>query len=53
MPIMKSLLGPLGYSQITLNDNPDYKDHAYGYSGYNVSLILSIFLREYESLTAI
>ena len=24
-----------GYSQITINDNPDYKDHVYGYSAYD------------------
>ncbi|KAH8115148.1 cellobiose dehydrogenase [Phellopilus nigrolimitatus] len=35
MPIMQSLLDPMGFSQITLNDNVDFKDHAYGYSAYN------------------
>ena len=38
MPVMQQLLGSLGFSQITLNDNPEFKDHAYGYSAYNVSL---------------
>lgn len=26
-----------GYNQITLNDNPDFKDHAFGYSAFDVS----------------
>ncbi|KAH9919454.1 cellobiose dehydrogenase [Epithele typhae] len=33
--IVKSLLTPQGYSQITINDNPNYKDHAYGYSAFD------------------
>ncbi|KAK7056498.1 substrate-specific activator of APC-dependent proteolysis [Paramarasmius palmivorus] len=33
--VVASLLKGQGYSQITLNDNPDYKDHVYGYSAYN------------------
>lgn len=37
MPVMQQMLGNLGFSQITLNDNPEFKDHAYGYSAYNVS----------------
>ncbi|EEB90497.1 hypothetical protein MPER_11289, partial [Moniliophthora perniciosa FA553] len=33
--VVSSLLGKQGYQQITINDNPDYKDHVYGYSAYN------------------
>lgn len=35
--IVSQLLDSQGYSQITINDNPDWKDHAYGYSAYDVS----------------
>ena len=31
------LLKNQGYNQITLNDNPDFKDHAFGYSAFDVS----------------
>ena len=34
--VMASLLGPMGFQAITINSNPDYKDHVYGYSAYNV-----------------
>lgn len=34
-PIMQQLLTPQGYSNITINDNPNYKDHVYGYSAYD------------------
>jgi cellobiose dehydrogenase (acceptor) len=37
MPVMQSLLGKMGYSQITLNDNVNFKNAAYGWSAYNVS----------------
>lgn len=40
MPVMQSILDPMGFNQITINDNPNYKDHVYGYSAYNVSLAL-------------
>ncbi|KAI0338409.1 cellobiose dehydrogenase [Trametopsis cervina] len=33
--LVGSLLKGQGYNQITINDNPDYKDHAYGYSAYD------------------
>ncbi|KAL9714475.1 substrate-specific activator of APC-dependent proteolysis [Leucoagaricus gongylophorus] len=33
--IVSQLLDSQGYSQITINDNPDWKDHAYGYSAYD------------------
>ena len=36
MGVMQQLLDPLGFNQITLNDNPNQKDHAYGWSAYNV-----------------
>ena len=36
--VVQQLLAPQGYSQITINDNPNYKDHAYGYSAFDVSL---------------
>jgi len=29
------MLSPLGFSNITINDNPSSKDHVYGYSSYN------------------
>jgi len=32
---MTSILSPLGFTNITLNNNPSQKDHAYGYSSYN------------------
>ena len=35
--VVQQLLEPQGYSQITINSNPDYKDHVYGYSAYDVS----------------
>ncbi|TDL21117.1 cellobiose dehydrogenase [Rickenella mellea] len=34
-PVMQKLLGNLGYSNITLNDNVNFRDHVYGYSAYN------------------
>ncbi|KDR70281.1 hypothetical protein GALMADRAFT_894992 [Galerina marginata CBS 339.88] len=33
--ITEALLKPQGYSNITINDNPNYKDHAYGYSAFS------------------
>ncbi|KAF9008074.1 hypothetical protein BDQ17DRAFT_1455887 [Cyathus striatus] len=33
--VVGKLLNGQGYSQITLNDNPNYKDHVYGYSAYS------------------
>jgi len=39
--VVSQLLDSQGYSQITINDNPDWKDHAYGYSAYDVSLMMS------------
>jgi cellobiose dehydrogenase (acceptor) len=33
--VVSQLLTPQGYSNITINDNPDYKDHVYGYSAYD------------------
>ena len=41
MGVMQQVLDPMGFSQITLNDNPSYKDHSYGYSAYNVSTLVS------------
>ena len=35
--VVQQLLSTQGYQQITINDNPDYKDHVYGYSAYDVS----------------
>ena len=50
VPVMQSILDPIGFQQITLNDNPSFKDHAYGYSAYNVSKALQslsfIFAKE-------
>lgn len=34
--VTAALLTPQGYSNITINSNPDYKDHVYGYSEYDV-----------------
>ena len=42
MPVMQQVLEPIGFSQITLNDNPESKDHIFGYSAYNVSQHLTI-----------
>lgn len=36
MTVMQSFLSTLGYNQITINNNTDYKDHSYGYSAWNV-----------------
>jgi cellobiose dehydrogenase (acceptor) len=33
--IVSQLLKGQGYNQITINDNPDYKDHAFGYSAFD------------------
>ena len=33
--VVSQLLKAQGYSQITINDNPDYKDHVYGYSAFD------------------
>ncbi|KAI8986846.1 hypothetical protein BD414DRAFT_545310 [Trametes punicea] len=33
--VVSQLLNGQGYSQITINDNPDYKDHVYGYSAFD------------------
>lgn len=35
--VVGQLLNGQGYSNITINDNPNFKDHAYGYSAYDVS----------------
>lgn len=40
MPVMSQMLTPLGYANITLNSNPNYKDHVFGYSAYNVCVFL-------------
>ncbi|KAF9479511.1 hypothetical protein BDN70DRAFT_858359 [Pholiota conissans] len=33
--ITAQLLAPQGYSSLTINSNPDYKDHVYGYSAFS------------------
>nr|BAD36748.1 cellobiose dehydrogenase [Irpex lacteus] len=33
--LVGQLLKGQGYSNITINDNPDYKDHVYGYAAYD------------------
>ncbi|EKM53326.1 uncharacterized protein PHACADRAFT_259608 [Phanerochaete carnosa HHB-10118-sp] len=33
--VMSQLLSGQGYSNITINDNPNYKDHVYGYSSFD------------------
>ncbi len=35
--VMSNVLTPMGFQNITLNSNPNFKDHAFGYSAYNVS----------------
>lgn len=35
--VVMSMLKNQGYQNITINDNPDYKDHAMGYSAFTVS----------------
>lgn len=37
--VVSQLLQGQGYSQITINDNPDSKDHVFGYSAFDVSSI--------------
>lgn len=39
--VVSQLLKAQNYQQITINDNPDFKDHAFGYSAYDVSIIES------------
>ncbi|KZS87659.1 cellobiose dehydrogenase [Sistotremastrum niveocremeum HHB9708] len=34
-PVMQSILNPMGYQAGTINNNPNFKDHVYGYSAYN------------------
>lgn len=34
--VAAALLKGQGYTQRTINDEPDSKDHSYGYSAYNV-----------------
>ncbi|KAF9561718.1 cellobiose dehydrogenase [Agrocybe pediades] len=33
--VVSQLLNSQGYTNITINDNPDFKDHAYGYSEFS------------------
>nr|AAC32197.1 cellobiose dehydrogenase [Trametes cinnabarina] len=33
--VVSQLLQGQGYQQITINDNPDYKDHVFGYSAFD------------------
>ncbi|KAF8908090.1 hypothetical protein CPB84DRAFT_1674456 [Gymnopilus junonius] len=33
--VMTQLLTPQGYTNITINSNPNFKDHAYGYSAFS------------------
>ncbi|KAK7434183.1 substrate-specific activator of APC-dependent proteolysis [Stygiomarasmius scandens] len=33
--VVQKLLSPQGYNNITLNDNPNFKEHALGYSAYD------------------
>ncbi|EJD48894.1 cellobiose dehydrogenase [Auricularia subglabra TFB-10046 SS5] len=33
--IVEQILKPMGYSEITINSNRNYKDHVYGHSAYN------------------
>ncbi|KAF7760214.1 CAZyme family AA8 [Agaricus bisporus var. burnettii] len=35
MTIMQDMLRNQGYTQITINDNPNHKDHVYGYPSYS------------------
>ena len=35
--VMSQILEPNGFENITINSNPDFKDHSFGYSAYNVS----------------
>jgi cellobiose dehydrogenase (acceptor) len=32
---MQKILNPVGYTNITINSNPNFKDHSYGYSTYD------------------
>ncbi|KAG6865803.1 hypothetical protein C0991_011606 [Blastosporella zonata] len=40
--VTMQLLNLQGYSQITINSNPNQKDHVYGYSAYDVSGVIWI-----------
>ena len=40
-PVMESILRPIGFTNITLNDNPAQKDHVFGQSAYNVRSLFS------------
>ena len=33
--LVAQLLNGQGYNNITINDNPNYKDHVYGYSAFD------------------
>jgi cellobiose dehydrogenase (acceptor) len=37
--VAAKLLDVQGYRRLTINDNPDQKDHVYGYSSFDVRLI--------------
>jgi cellobiose dehydrogenase (acceptor) len=41
--VTSQLLTPQGYTNITINSNPNFKDHAFGYSAYSVSLMSFVF----------
>ena len=43
--VTAKLLGPQGYTPITINDNPNDKDHVYGYTAYDVRPLLFSLLR--------
>lgn len=36
--VAAKLLSPQGYRQITINDDPNSKDHVFGFSAFDVSL---------------
>jgi len=38
--VVAQLLNGQGYTNITINSNPDFKDHSYGYSAWNVGLVV-------------
>lgn len=49
--VVSPLLQGQGYTNITINDNPDFKDHAYGYSSWNVRFVLVFIILHAHSQT--
>ena len=48
--VTQQLLEGQGYSQITINDNPNQKDHAYGYAAFDVNIFPTLSLLRTQAL---